>query len=472
MKVKRYVVDNMPEAMQKIRAELGADAVILSSKEIRAGGVLGMFKKKKLEVFAAADAKTAAAPPAPSPQAVSAEVDRILQQVKQAKQTAASAAAAPQASQPSFSSPSVVQAAYQASAGRPRTAGAAVAAERSVSAGRPSAPTADELAKPESLGPPPEPASVPAAALAGSSSDQTSASEIQQVMAELREMKRIVGRLVGEDIPPPDTERDRWKRRLTAQEVDPDVAEEIVREAAEYAAREPADASVPEAARFRSALEAVLLDRLTRHAAEPKGLQSHIRVAHFVGPTGVGKTTSLAKLAAEQVLHRRRKVGFITADTYRIAAVEQLRTYASILNVPMEVVVSPQDLAQAFAKLADRDLILMDTAGRNYRNPMYVSELGSLLRTEGPSETYLVLSMTSKSKDMVAIADTFSAYGIRKLLLTKLDETNSVGSVFNLLSAVPYQLDYVTYGQNVPDDIGLADEAALVRRLLEEPGNG
>jgi flagellar biosynthesis protein FlhF len=193
------------------------------------------------------------------------------------------------------------------------------------------------------------------------------------------------------------------------------------------------------------------------------------RIVHFVGPTGVGKTTTIAKLAAEQVLKYNRKVGFITSDTYRIAAVEQLKTYATILNVPLEVVFSPQDLSKAYEQLQDRDLIFMDTAGRNYRNEMYVSELNALLRSQGKSETFLVLSLTTKYKDMKAITDNFSKFKLDKVLFTKLDETDSYGAVVNLVHDFKLQLSYVTHGQNVPDDITELDEQRILDLILGAP---
>ncbi|UUZ97287.1 AAA family ATPase [Paenibacillus sp. P25] len=190
-------------------------------------------------------------------------------------------------------------------------------------------------------------------------------------------------------------------------------------------------------------------------------------MAHFVGPTGVGKTTTIAKLAAEQVLKHQRKVGFITSDTYRIAAVEQLKTYATILNVPLEVVFSPLDLGKAFEQLKDRDLIFMDTAGRNFRNEMYVSELNALLQSRGQSETFLVLSLTTKYKDMKAITDNFSKFKLDKVLFTKMDETDSYGAIVNLIREYGIQTSYIADGQSVPDDIAELNEQRILDLMLE-----
>ena len=182
----------------------------------------------------------------------------------------------------------------------------------------------------------------------------------------------------------------------------------------------------------------------------------------------MGKTTTIAKLAAEQMFKHHRKVGFITSDTYRISAVEQLRTYASILNVPLEVVQSPGDTQRAISRLQDCDLIFMDTAGRNYRNELLVSELQNLLAPVENSETFLVMSMTSKSADMFEITEHFSKYGLDKIIFTKMDETGTCGPMINLLHHFPLKLAYVTNGQNVPDDLLKPDPASLTKQLLGE----
>jgi flagellar biosynthesis protein FlhF len=253
------------------------------------------------------------------------------------------------------------------------------------------------------------------------------------------------------------------RNRLLEQEVDPLLVDQWIRQASIVAAEQEQPVTEAFAHQFVSEQMMKLLKSEGRKSISPQ-----TKVAHFVGPTGVGKTTTIAKLAAEQVLKHRRKVGFITSDTYRISAVEQLRTYANILNVPLEVVFSPQDLVKAFAALEDRDLIFMDTAGRNFRNEMYVSELNALLKTQGSSETFLVLSLTTKYKDMKAITGNFIKFKLDKVLLTKMDETDSYGSIVNLAHDFHLQLSYVTNGQNVPDDIAEVNEQYIIDRILGE----
>jgi flagellar biosynthesis protein FlhF len=423
----------MPDALQKIRNDLGKDAVILNTKEIRSGGFLGFFGKKKIEVIAAVDSTAAAS---------------------------------------------------NSGAARPTPAKAAVASAPVQPAQRATAPVAvldpDRLAFPEVPDVLPLQHKVPAASAASSpppaaaANDQAGAympprpnvkAKEDLLLEEIKQMKEMMQKLSvsgqqQEELPEP---LQTVRNRLLEQEVDPLLVDQWIRQASIVAAEQEEPVTEAFAHQFVSEQMMKLLKSEGRKSISPQ-----TKVAHFVGPTGVGKTTTIAKLAAEQVLKHRRKVGFITSDTYRISAVEQLRTYANILNVPLEVVFSPQDLVKAFAALEDRDLIFMDTAGRNFRNEMYVSELNALLKTQGSSETFLVLSLTTKYKDMKAITGNFIKFKLDKVLLTKMDETDSYGSIVNLAHDFHLQLSYVTNGQNVPDDIAEVNEQYIIDRILGE----
>ncbi|RIV29369.1 flagellar biosynthesis protein FlhF [Alicyclobacillaceae bacterium I2511] len=200
--------------------------------------------------------------------------------------------------------------------------------------------------------------------------------------------------------------------------------------------------------------------------AEGQPIAPQSRIVGLVGPTGVGKTTTIAKLAALHVLAGQRKVGLVTTDTYRIAAVDQLRTYAKILNVPLRVIHHPEGFSAALASLEDRDLILVDTAGRSFREPEQVSEVAKLLEQVAFDEVYLVLSLTHKFADLLRWTENFSALPIHKFLFTKLDETDSYGAVLNLLLRYGKPLSYFTTGQNVPDDLEVASVVGLLERMF------
>lgn len=187
---------------------------------------------------------------------------------------------------------------------------------------------------------------------------------------------------------------------------------------------------------------------------------------NIVGPTGVGKTTTLAKIAAETMLNHRKKVAFITTDTYRIAAIDQLKTYAKILNVPIEVAYNLEDFKRAAERFSHYDIVFIDTAGRNFRNAQYVKDLEKIIDFSNELETYLVLSLTSKQKDMDEIYQQFSTIPIKQVIFTKSDETATYGSMINFIQTNQLAPIYLTNGQNVPDDIVKATPTNIVHTIF------
>ena len=190
------------------------------------------------------------------------------------------------------------------------------------------------------------------------------------------------------------------------------------------------------------------------------------RVVALVGPTGVGKTTTIAKLAANFRLRDNHKVGLITVDTYRIAAVDQLRTYADIIDLPMEVVSTPREMRDAVCRLSQLDLILMDTAGRSPRDELKLQELKTMISEAGADEVHLVLSATAGAQSLKKMARCFADVGTTALTLTKLDEATGLGNLLPLLRGCELPLSYLTNGQNVPDDILTADRQSLAAAAL------
>lgn len=197
------------------------------------------------------------------------------------------------------------------------------------------------------------------------------------------------------------------------------------------------------------------------------GRQAKTKLITLVGPTGVGKTTTAAKIASKAVLEEEKSVAFITTDTYRMAAVDQLKTYAKILNVPISVVYTKEDFQEALDHLKSYDLIIVDSAGRNYQQKKYVNELLQLIPFKQEMETYLVLSATSKLNDLRQITSQFSTLPISSYLFTKLDETLSIGNVGQLLLEHPHGVAYFTNGQDVPDDIMIADRTAFIEQIVK-----
>lgn len=192
-------------------------------------------------------------------------------------------------------------------------------------------------------------------------------------------------------------------------------------------------------------------------------------VVFFIGPTGVGKTTTIAKIASKYKVEYDRKVAFITADTYRIAATEQLRVYANILDAPMSIVYSVAEINEEIQKYNDYDLIFVDTAGFSHKNEQQRNDTKRLLdgvSEEYHKEVYLVLSATTKYRDLMDIVDVYDEISNYKLIFTKLDETGSYGNLLNIKLYADADLSYVTTGQSVPDDIEVFDTQKIVKQLL------
>lgn len=187
------------------------------------------------------------------------------------------------------------------------------------------------------------------------------------------------------------------------------------------------------------------------------------KVAALIGPTGVGKTTTLAKIAARFVLEQGARVALITADTYRISAVEQLKTYSDILGLPLEIVYNPDALKKAIEKHKDKQLILIDTAGRSQYNEYQMKELGGLLSIDADIEKHLVMSATTKTSDGIELLERFSICRPDRVIFSKVDETGTHGIILNILHRRKVALSYITNGQSVPDDI----EPASIERLAE-----
>lgn len=205
---------------------------------------------------------------------------------------------------------------------------------------------------------------------------------------------------------------------------------------------------------------------------KPSGIEpakSGIKLVFFIGPTGVGKTTTIAKIASKFRVDEKKKVALLTADTYRIAAAEQLRTYANILEVPFRVIYTVEEINKALEDFKDYDYIMIDTAGHSHRNMTQKDNMSNIIHSvddKVESEVHLVLSATTKYKDLISIADSYKEMADYKLIFTKLDETTTLGNLLNLRLYTGASLSYVTYGQNVPDDIEDFNPQKTVKRLL------
>jgi len=252
---------------------------------------------------------------------------------------------------------------------------------------------------------------------------------------------------------------EQFQRRLVANDVDELLAEALVRSAVEDL-RTADDAGL--IARYiEKRIEGFIrvTGPVTSGAGKPK-------VVALVGPTGVGKTTTAAKLAARFSGVERKRVAIITADVLRVAGVEQMRVYAKLLKVPVDVVLSPTDLNSTIAGHSDKDLVIIDTGGRSPYNWMQIAELSGFMSELREAEVHLVLSAATRCKENLAVAEQFAAMRFHSLLFTKLDETRDYGSLLTVAVKSKRPISYLTAGQNIPDDIEPASSAKLARMIL------
>jgi flagellar biosynthesis protein FlhF len=378
MKIKRYVVTHLREAMPLIRQELGQDAVILNTKKVKVGGILGLFQKQRLEVLAALDEEKVVKE--------ETEFATLLQSEKKRREEA---------------------------------------------------PERVEEQKPKV--------------------DKQPVEADTQVLGELKSMKEIMMQMM---------ENERLPKQLKPVQAFLETQEfsQVIRSGvmAELLIKSKSYPSYTKEDAF-TWMRQELAKRIKNYPSirsEPK------KIRCFVGPTGVGKTTTIAKIAGHLLLKERQSVGLITSDTYRIAAVEQLRTYADILGIPMEVVQSPADLEQSLERLSACDIILMDTAGRNYQQYSYITQLETLLSGQEMSIT-LMLSLTHRYSDMKLIADNFHSLRVSEVIMTKMDETTVRGPIFNFMEDYNLPITILTTGQNVPDDFVRTTPEFLLDLVME-----
>lgn len=249
--------------------------------------------------------------------------------------------------------------------------------------------------------------------------------------------------------------------QLVRNEVEPLYAKQMIYEVTKKGDKEIQLDNILSAVYQRIVLNLGEMENIQPQGKKPK-------IVFFIGPTGVGKTTTLAKIASKHKLEDGAKIAMITADTYRIAAVEQLKIYANILSVPVEVIYEVTELKDTIEKFSQYDLILVDTAGRSHKNLEQCQDVKDLISSipEYETEVYLVLSATTKYKDMQKIVDTYSDIPDCRLIFTKLDETSAYGNILNMKLKTGLSLSYTTYGQDVPDDISIMDPQMIAKQLL------
>ena len=292
---------------------------------------------------------------------------------------------------------------------------------------------------------------------------------LRKLSGEVGSLTSLVAELLSETKrsrtgPLPDTLYDAY-RTLVDQQVAEDLASQLI---------ERVKSSVPQSRwgdgpAMRAAVASQVAKLLPAGGPLALSKTNGPYVVALVGPTGVGKTTTIAKLAAQHSVRGSLRVGLITIDTYRIGAVDQLKTYADILDMPLRVVLTPGELADAIKDYADRDLVLIDTAGRSQNNKKRLNELKRFLDQAKPHEVHLVLSTTSHEANLVQSTERFCELGVDRIIFTKLDEAVGFGVILNVMKRVDRKISYLTNGQEVPEDIRISRPEVLAELITASP---
>jgi flagellar biosynthesis protein FlhF len=379
---KTYRARTMKEAMTRVRRDLGGDAVILSSREIRRRRLFGLGAHALVEVTA---------------------TDRMPSEVS-------------------------------------------VEGGRSVTMPRASGSPSAGMTPPLSLSP----------ALQARFGDQLSRLHAMvETLSRQGRIDHLLPELPGELVP------------IYSQLVEADISEVLARRLM----RHVAESLEPDQFEQADSIRGALCEAVAQCIPVAPPIQSVVgsrRVVALVGPTGVGKTTTVAKLAANFKLAHGVRVGLLTVDTYRIAAVEQLKTYAEIIDLPLGVVNDPGDMTRALDDLGDVELVFIDTAGRSPRDEVKIRELAEFLLRARPDEVHLVLSAVAGQRSLRAAVERFAMVQVDRLIVTKLDEADSLGGVLAVLGLSNRPVSYLTTGQAVPDDIEPADRMRLARLILKQ----
>ena len=437
MTLKTYRAPTMAEALTSVKKELGKDAVILHTRTYKVGTFLGFFGKQMVEITASVGVGIASA-----------------REVRQSARQAASLSSGHEP--PAKPAAAIRSAALERAYGLPPGVHIAVKAPPATS------PTALSAAS----------ATPARAAVSSANSAAASAAFTPDLRDELNALKQMMGQVLQSTIRDgaPAVAMPPGLLKLYLKLIQNDVSRELADEIAsdvrdELSPGELADEGIVRQAVLRRLESLIPADASI--ATPARDQDGRPLTVALIGPTGVGKTTTLAKLAAAYRLRHGKRVALITADTYRIAAVDQLRTYANIIGVPLKVAGTPEEMDAACQEFADFDVVLIDTAGRSPSDHQRLNELGELLDAARPHQVHLVLAAVASESVMVRTAERFSAMRPTRMIFTKLDEAASFGVLVNVAQRVGAKLSYVTAGQEVPDDIEPGRSDRLARLILD-----
>lgn len=419
MVIRKYIAMSEEEATKLAKEELGEDVVIMNVKKNEPKGLVKLFRKPSVEITAAVDEVKSGEPAEEVP-----DFSRLQEAIRETN-AVLEAEAKKEMEEPKTAS-------------LPKEPGSGILAEEEI---------INKKDKEEKTG--------------NSKDIEDRLSNLQELLERQMQAEKNAKEEKDEKENTNQAYFDLIKKKLLDNEVEETYVNQILEDISENLNKNANLDSI-----LSGVYQKIVLKIGQPHLIDIKAKKT--KFVFFIGPTGVGKTTTIAKIASTLKLTKKTKVALITSDTYRIAAVEQLKTYANILGIPLQVVYTPEDMSHAMEELREFDLVFVDTAGRSHNNQEQKEDVQKLLETvdEANREVFLVLSATTKYKDLVKISMTYAEITKYNLIFTKLDETDTIGSLFNIHMLTGAPLSYTTWGQNVPDDIGKIDAQSIAKQLL------
>ncbi|GAA0082150.1 flagellar biosynthesis protein FlhF [Clostridium sporogenes] len=404
MKIKKYVVNDMNEAMTRIRYELGTDAIIISQRKVRKGGFLGLFSKKSLEVTAA--------------------IDNYSKEKKHNSNT-----------EDKINKENNIEVIKKMIEERNNN----TKYDNNIDHDTNILDSYKEILESKSK------------SFENKRSKGKEFTETKDLMDEIRDLKKIV-KDIGKNEKSYEDENSSLVNFFKDLDLEEEFIEKIIKKVGDL------EDNLEEREKIKRVIENTIDIRSN----------SVGKVTVLVGPTGVGKTTTIAKLAGKLSLIDKKKVGLITIDTYRIGAVEQLKTYADIMNIPFKVVFSIKDMEKSIIDLDYCDVILVDTTGRSSKNMMQISELRAFIEKIKEKSVHLVINASTKNKDIETIIKGYTILEYENIIITKLDETSTYGSILTILDKGKKPISFITTGQDVPDDIKEGNKEEIAKIVLGE----
>lgn len=410
MKIKKYVVNDMNEAMTRIRYELGADAIIISQRKVRKGGFLGLFSKKSLEVTAA--------------------IDNYSKEKKHNYNTE------DKINNGNNNKGNNIEVIKRMIEERNNNN---IKYDNNIDHDTNILDSYREILESKSE------------SFENKRSKGEEFTKTKDLMDEIRDLKKIV-KDMGKNQKTYEEENSSLLNFFKNLDLEEEFIETIIKKVGNL------EENLEEREKIKRVIENTIDIRSN----------SVGKVTVLVGPTGVGKTTTIAKLAGKLSLIDKKKVGLITIDTYRIGAVEQLKTYADIMNIPFKVVFSIKDMEKAIIDLDYCDVILVDTTGRSSKNMMQISELRAFIEKIKEKSVHLVMSASTKNKDIETIIKGYTILEYENIIITKIDETSTYGSILTILDKGKKPISFITTGQDVPDDIKEGNKEEIAKIVLGE----